>query len=147
MFLVKRQNGRHNRMRLFDTPTDTLFNRLFDEWPLTQRDLHTVIPAIDLTEVDDNFSVRAELPGLTAEDIELSVMDDVLTVSGEKKIEKQAEAKYHHTERQWGKFKREIHLSAPVDADKVVASFSNGVLTVTLPKSDNAKPRTIKITK
>ncbi len=147
MFLVKRQNGRRGPMGLCDGPMDNLFNRLFDEWPLTQRRLDTVTPAIDLTELDDDFSVRAELPGLTDEDIELSVMDDVLTISGEKKIEEQTEAKYHHVERRSGKFRREIHLPAPVDADKVVANFTNGVLTVTLPKSDKARAKTIKIGK
>ncbi|MDP6543288.1 MAG: Hsp20/alpha crystallin family protein [Phycisphaerae bacterium] len=147
MFLVKRQNGRRNRLGLLDAPMDNMFSRLLDEWPLTQRCLHTVAPAIDLMEVDDNFSVRAELPGLTDEDIELSVLDDVLTISGEKKIEKPTEAKYHHAEGQSGKFRREIRLPAPVDTDKVVAGFTNGVLTVTLPKSDKAKARTIKIDK
>jgi len=147
MFLVKRQNGRRNRLGLFDAPMDNMFSRLFDEWPLTDRCLHTVAPAIDLTEVDDNFIVRAELPGLSDEDFELSVLDDVLTISGEKKIEKPTEAKYHHAERHSGEFRREIHLPAPVDADKVVAGFTNGVLTVTLPKSDKAKARTIKIGK
>ena len=147
MFLVKRQDGRRNRVRLFDDPMDTMLNRLFGEWPLTQDRLHTVSPAIDLTEVDDNFSVSAELPGLTNEDVELSVMDDVLTISGEKTVEKQTEAKYYHAERQSGKFRREIHLPAPVDADNVVADFTNGVLTITLPKSEKAKPRKIKIGK
>ena len=147
MFLVKRQNGRHNRMRLFDDPVENIFNRFFDEWPLTQHRLYTVAPAVDLTEVDDSFSVRAELPGLTVEDVELSVMDDVLTISGEKTVERQTEAKYYHAERQSGKFRREIHLPAPVDTDEVIADFTNGVLTVTLPKSEKAKPRKIKIGK
>jgi len=147
MFLVKRQNGKRNRMGLLESPMDNMFSRLFDDWPLTGRGLHAVSPAIDLMEVDDNFSVRAELPGMTDEDIELSVMDDVLTISGEKKIDKPTEAKYHHAERSSGKFRREIHLPVPVDADKVVAGFTNGVLTVTLPKSDQARPKTIKISK
>jgi HSP20 family protein len=130
---------------MFAEPMDALLGRFFDDWPAGDERLGMSTPAIDLTESDDGFTVVAELPGMSEADIGLSVMDDVLTLSGEKKIEEQSDIKRHHTERRSGKFSREVRFSTPVDADKVAASFANGVLTVTLPKSDQAKPRTIKI--
>jgi HSP20 family protein len=126
---------------------DTLLDRFFGDWSLSQDRPEMSSPALDLTESDESFTVVAELPGMTEEDIELSVLDDVLTLSGEKTIEDSPDTKRHHTERRSGEFRREVRFSAPVDAGKVVAGFANGVLTVTLPKSDKAKARTIKINK
>jgi len=144
MFLVKRQNDRRNRMGMSE-PMDTLLGRFFDDWSASDERLEMSPPAIDLTESEDVFAVVAELPGMTEADIELSVMDDILTISGEKTIEEHPDDKRHHVERRCGKFSRQVRFSTPVDADKVTAGFANGVLTVTLPKSDEAKPRTIKI--
>ncbi len=144
MFLVKRQNDTRNRMGMFE-PMDTLLGRFFDDFSASDERLEMSAPPIDLTESDEVFAVVAELPGMSEADIELSVMDDVLTISGEKKIEEHPDDKRHHTERRGGKFSREVRFSTPVDAEKITAGFVNGVLTVTLPKSDQAKPRTIKI--
>jgi len=127
-----------------------MLNRFFEDWPLAEGRPALAMPVVDLAEADDKFVVHAELPGLTEEDIELSVMDDVLTISGEKKAEEQSaddEKNYYHVERRYGSFRRDIHLPAPVDIDKVTAGCTNGVLTVTLPKSEKAKARTIKIGK
>jgi HSP20 family protein len=145
MFLVKRQNDARNRMGMFAEPMDTLLGRFFGDWPEDHGRLEMSVPPIDLTESDEVFAVVAELPGMSEADIELSVMDDVLTISGEKTIEEHPDDKRHHTERRGGKFSREVRFSTPVDAEKITAGFVNGVLTVTLPKSDQAKPRTIKI--
>jgi len=134
-------------MGMFTEPMDNLLHSFFDDWPGGRERSDMSTPAIDLTESDEDFTVYAELPGLSDEDIELSVMDDVLTLSGEKKISEPEDAERLHTERRSGQFRREVRLSAPVNADKVVAEFTNGVLTVTLPKSDQARPRTIKINK
>ena len=147
MFLVKRQNGRHNRLGMFSEPMDNLFHRFFDDLPLADERLEMSAPPLDLVENDEGFTVYAELPGMTDAEVTLSVMDDVLTISGEKQIEETADAQRRHTERRSGQFRREVSFSIPVDADKVTAAFENGVLTVTLPKSEQAKPRTIKINK
>jgi len=145
MFLVRKENGKRNRLGMFSEPMDTLLGSFFDDLPVCGRRMEMSAPAIDLIETDDGFTVVAELPGMTEEDIELSVMDDVLTISGEKTIGEHADAKRHHIERRSGKFSREVRFATPVDADKVTAAFANGVLTVTLLKSEQAKPRKIKI--
>jgi len=148
MFLVKRKNQERGPLGLLSGGMDSLFNRFFEDWPLADRRAGLAMPVVDLAEAEDNFLVHAELPGLTDEDIELSVMDDVLTISGEKKAEEQTEEKnYYHVERRYGTFRRDIHLPAPVDADNVTANYTNGVLTVTLPKSEKSKAMAIKIGK
>ena len=105
-------------------------------------------PATDISESANEFAVSAELPGLTAEDVEVSVEDGVLSLSGEKKAvrEEGDENKGRHVvERRYGRFHRTFTLPRSVDAAKVNAKFTNGVLTVTLPKAATAKARKVKI--
>ncbi|RLB35076.1 MAG: Hsp20/alpha crystallin family protein, partial [Deltaproteobacteria bacterium] len=93
-----------------------------------------------------NFYVRAELPGVKAEDLELSVTGDSLTLSGERKIAAEDEnARYHRREREAGKFSRIVTLPAQVEPAKVEASCADGVLTVVLPKAEASKPKTISV--
>jgi len=113
MFLVKRQNDTRNRMGMFAEPMDTLLGRFFGDWPAGDERLEMSAPAIDLTESEDVFAVVAELPGMSEADIDLSVMDDVLTISGEKTIEEHPDDKRHHTERRSGKFSRQVRFSTP----------------------------------
>jgi HSP20 family protein len=99
-------------------------------------------PAIDLVEAEGEYRVSAELPGLEAKDVELSVSDDMLTIRGEKRETKeQATGTYVFAERRFGAFQRALRLPPGVDQEKVSASFDKGVLTVTLPKTAAAAER------
>jgi HSP20 family protein len=105
-----------------------------------------VFPLMNVTEDKDNYYVRAELPGLKADDLELSVTGDTLSISGERKIPAEDEkAQYHRREREAGRFSRIVSLPAQLDTGKVAASCTDGVLTVTLPKAEEAKPRQIAV--
>ena len=106
----------------------------------------SVLPTIDLYQNDDDVVVKAALPGLKADDVQLSITADVLTLRGEFKDEgDQKEATYHVRERRFGSFERSVMLPTDVQADKARADFENGVLTVTLPKAETVKPKTISI--
>jgi HSP20 family protein len=103
-------------------------------------------PALDVQEDKDNFVIRTELPGLKREDIEVSLQDGTLVISGERKVEKVEEGvEVHRQERYYGKFQRVLTLPAPVTADKVKAQYKDGILTVTLPKTEEAKPKQIDV--
>jgi HSP20 family protein len=103
-------------------------------------------PVVDLYEDKDNVFVKAELPGLKREDIQVSLHDDALSISGERKGgEKIENAEARRTERFVGRFQRTITLPSSVKADQVSAQYKDGVLTVTLPKAEEAKPRQIQI--
>jgi len=106
----------------------------------------SVIPAIDLFQNDDEVVVKAALPGLKADDVQISITADVLTLRGEFEQEnEQKKATYHIREQRFGSFERTIMLPTDVQSDKAKADFENGVLTVTLPKAETVKPRTISI--
>jgi HSP20 family protein len=93
-------------------------------------------PRTDIKETTKNIKVTAEMPGISQEDIDVSVHNGILTISGEKKVEnEETETDYHHVERSYGCFSRSISLPDTVETDKVEALFKNGVLTVTLPKN------------
>jgi HSP20 family protein len=105
-------------------------------------------PSVDVQEDKEAFVVTAELPGLAAADVDVSVENGVLSISGEKREQREegGEGTSHHLmERRYGKFQRNFSLPRSVDADKVAAKFENGILEVTLPKSAAAKPRRIKV--
>ena len=105
-----------------------------------------VFPLINLTEDSDNFYVRAELPGIKAGDLDISVTGGGLSISGERMIPAESEqAKYHRREREAGKFSRVVTLPSQIDTDKVRASSTDGVLTITLPKSEAARPKQITV--
>ena len=103
-------------------------------------------PALDVQEDKDNYVFRAELPGLKREDIDVSLQDDVLVISGERKVETVNEGvEVHRQERHHGKFQRALTLPTQVAADKITAQYKDGVLTVTLPKVEEAKPKKIDV--
>jgi HSP20 family protein len=105
-----------------------------------------VFPAINAWTTEDEEIVTAELPGAEPEAIDLSIVNDVLTISGERNAEDvDGETRYHRRERTNGKFSRSIQLAFVVDADKVHARYENGVLTVTLPRAEADKPRKITV--
>ena len=115
-------------------------DRLFES-PLTHW-----APALDVHEDKDSFVVRTELPGLKREDIEVSLHEGALLIAGERKAEaKQEGVEIHRQERYYGKFQRVLTLPTPVAADKIAAQYKDGVLTVTLPKVEEAKPKKIDV--
>lgn len=102
-------------------------------------------PALDLYQDNDNVVAVVELPGMRKEDIEISLHDGTLTIGGERRDESGSDDKNARTERFIGKFRRSISLPTRVDAARVQANYKDGILTVTLPKAEEAKPKQIKI--
>jgi HSP20 family protein len=103
-------------------------------------------PAIDIAVKKDNVVVRADLPGLSRDDVSVTLQDNYLTIRGEKKQEtEQKETNYFVSERVYGAFARTIELPVVVDASKIEARFKDGVLQVTLPKAEEAKPKQIEV--
>jgi HSP20 family protein len=105
----------------------------------------STFPPVDIRVDDDSVYLVAELPGVAAESLDLSITGDTLTIKGERKAAQVAEQKYHRRERPMGHFTRLVSLPERVDADKIQAALKDGILRVTLPKSESARPRTIKI--
>ena len=106
----------------------------------------SVSPAIDLYQNDDEVVVKASLPGLKAEDVQISVTADLLTLRGEFKDESEKkEATYHIREHRYGSFERSVMLPTSVQTDKAKADYENGILTLTLAKAESVKPKTITI--
>jgi len=130
---------------------DRLFNQMLqDLWgttlPAEEVSTRRWAPAVDIKETEDALVLRAELPGLTKEDVKITLENQVLTLSGERKFEKEAKGEsYHRIERSYGAFTRAFTLPTHVKTEKVDATFADGVLTVTLPKMEEAKPRHIAI--
>jgi HSP20 family protein len=125
-----------------------LFNTAFDA-PVNAGNGATMrrwVPAMDLVETADDFVLRADLPGLTQDDVKIELEDSTLTVSGERKSEQvDKQAGYYRVERAFGNFSRSLTLPKGVDADAVTASFDNGVLEIHIPKPAERKPRRIEI--
>src|SRR6516162_1027748 len=141
MRLVRCQNPRltwpdFGRLSSLQDELERLFETPLTNWA----------PALDVYEDKDNFVVHTELPGLKREDIEVTLEDGGLVISGERKAEeKRNEGEIRRQERFYGKFQRALTLPAPVAADKVKAQYKDGVLTVTVPKAEEAKPRKIDV--
>jgi HSP20 family protein len=129
-------NLRDEINRLFETPMQNGNSDVFNTWA----------PALDLYETQDHFVLKAAVPGMKKEDIEVSLHENTVTVSGERKNEKHYDgAETSRQERFFGRFTRSLALPKPVETGKVKASYQNGILTVTLPKMEEAKPRQITI--
>ena len=124
-------------------------DRLFDDAftrPLSMAGNGWAVPAVDMYQTDNEVVVKAALPGMMAEDVQLNVTGEVLTIKGEiKQKEEVKEKAYHLREQRWGMFERSVILPTEVVADKAKADFENGILTITLPKAEEAKPKTISI--
>ncbi len=103
------------------------------------------LPSLEVIEAKDKFVVAIELPGIKATDVKVTLEDDVLTVSGERKYTDAPDAELRLSERFYGKFERSVRLAAPVQIDQVTAASKDGVLTIALPKTEEAKPREIKV--
>ncbi len=119
------------------------FARFFDEGDLTTR---SWAPPVDIYETDNNVVLKAELPGVDPKDVEARVENGQLYLKGQRKFESEVkEENYHRIERAYGSFMRSFPLPGSVDSDKVTAEYKDGVLTLTMPKRTEAKPKTIKI--
>lgn len=131
-------NLREEIDRLFEAPLAELArtSQLFSGWT----------PALDVFEDQDSLVVKAEVPGMKKEDIEISLHDGSLSISGERKGESKSEdAEVYRAERFFGRFQRTVMLPTPVNAEKVKAQYKDGILTVTLPKTEEAKPKHIDV--
>jgi HSP20 family protein len=115
-------------------------NRLFDS------SVGGWTPALDVLEDKDSYTIRVELPGLNIEDIQVQLQDEALVISGERKSETPKEgSEVHRQERFYGKFSRALTFPTAVAGDKVKAAYKSGILTVTLPKAEEAKPKQITV--
>lgn len=145
--------------RLFDFP-DFGWRNSFEEMERMRRYLDQVLgqaeaglripaagvfPLVNLTETKENYMLRAELPGVTAQDLDIQTTGRNITISGERKIEPDPNVRYHRREREPGRFSRAMTLPGDIDREKIEASLENGVLTITIPKSEKARPRQITI--
>jgi len=106
----------------------------------------TYVPSVDIFETDNEVVVKAEMPGMNANDIDVRLEDNVLTLKGERHFEKDAkEENYHRIEREYGTFTRSFALPRTVNGDKVSAEYRDGILKIVLPKKEETKPKAIKV--
>jgi len=127
-------------------------NRLFDNFfrgdrtPEESTSLSLWTPAVDIEEREDAYSVKVELPGVSKEDVKITLESNTLTIRGDKKQEKEEKGKnYHRIERSYGSFQRSFALPSTVKAEKIDASYKDGILEITLPKAEEAKPKQIEV--
>jgi len=158
-----KKGNNHMSLVRYQAPTSVLWPS-FDRWTTLRNDLDTLFdlpfwadasrqsqlfsgwaPALDLHQNNDNIVALVELPGMRKEDIDISLQDGMLIISGERKEETKEGNGATRTERYTGKFRRSITLPSRVDMNKVSATYKDGILTVTLPKAEEAKPKQIKI--
>jgi HSP20 family protein len=129
--------------REFDRLFKEAFTPLFGEGELSTR---TWAPPVDIYETENDIVVKAELPGIEPKDVDVKVEDNTLYLKGERKFEKETkEDNYHRVERSYGAFARSFSLPNSINTEKVKAEYKDGLLTLTLPKREEAKPKTIKI--
>jgi HSP20 family protein len=129
---------------------DQLFDRVFqDRLDPDWRGLgNNWVPAVDVVETENEYFFKAEMPGMKKDDVKISILDNVLTLTGEKKtVEEKTdkEKKYHRVERSYGTFQRSFALSSPIKADKISATYKDGILEIQVPKTEEAKPKEIDI--
>lgn len=133
-------------MEPFKKEMDRLWSQFFGEGVLGERSEKGWLPPLNVMENKDSLIIEAELPGLDANDIDVNLSGDILTIKGEKKEEKTEDGKHYHcTECHVGFFQRSFRLPVSVHSDKVDAGFDKGVLKITLPKTEEAKEKQIKI--
>jgi HSP20 family protein len=127
----------------------SLFDRVLSRRPMTQEENLTVAewaPLVDISETNNEYLIKAELPEVKKEDVKVSVENGVLTVSGERKFEKEEKGvKYHRVERSYGSFVRSFSLPDDADENKVSAEFKDGILKIHIQKNEKARPRAIEV--
>jgi HSP20 family protein len=148
--IVRRKKGEAATspiVRLQDEMND-LFGRFFNlDWPWETTRPGGWWPTLDVADKDDAVVVKVDVPGMKAQDIDISVQGNTLTITGERKDvrEEKDGDNYYHCERRSGSFRRDITLPTTVEADKIEAQYRDGVLTVTMPKTEQAKPKRIAV--
>jgi len=125
-------------------------NRMFDGFFRGINDeetsLSTWSPAVDVAEHDDVYVVKVELPGVNKDDVKVTIESNILTIRGEKKQEKEVKKEnYHRVERSYGSFQRSFTLPSTVKSDKIDAAYKDGILTIAVPKAEEAKPKQIYV--
>ncbi len=148
MTLIKWSPIRDLATEIFDLQREInrMFDRFFRGFDEEEIAISTWSPRVDISETDDEYIVRAEVPGVSKDDIKVTIKDNVLTISGEKKQEKESKGEnFHRVERVYGTFSRTFTLPGVVKVDKVEAKFKDGVLTIKLPKVEEAKAKEIEV--
>ena len=126
---------------------DRLFDRLWDDFgvPLSTR-IEREIPSIDLSETEDTLIIRAEVPGINPEDLEISITDNILTIRGEmKQVDNEKKGDYHRMERRYGYFSRTLQLPCKIVTENVQATYKKGVLSIVMPKCEQVSAPVIRI--
>jgi len=138
--------GPFGQLNPFRGETDRFWDKFFTERPFGRAFSEEWSPSVDISETEDKLLIKAELPGLEAKDVNISISGNLLTIKGEKKKEEEEKDEHHHyIERYVGTFQRSFRLPVNVQADKIEAAFDKGVLNVTLPKVEEAKKKEIEV--
>jgi HSP20 family protein len=133
-------------MTLLQHQMNRLFESSLQGWPGESDGVSNWMPPADIYETDGDLVVMTDLPGVDPKQIEVRVENNVLTVRGERRFEQKSEKEnFHRVERSYGTFARSFTLSTSVDADKIRANYKDGVLSISLPKAEQAKPKRIQI--
>lgn len=140
----RREKDRGPLSRVHDE-VDDLFGGFFSDFGMFPG-YRSHWPAMDIAENENDFMIKVEVPGCKADEIDISVNGNTMTISGEKKQEDKKEGKgCYHVERSYGSFRRDLNLATEVDPSKIEASCTDGVLTIKLPKNEKAKPVKVKV--
>ena len=145
---IAQKPGREVGWGLFNNNLDDVFEGFFRPYAANQDNTAgSLVPAIDLHETDSSYSIRAEIPGVKKEDIDVTVHDGVLTINAESRYENEekSEGRVIRQERRYGKYVRAIRLGKDVDENNVKASYKDGVLELDIPKVEEVKPKKISI--
>lgn len=130
----------------FRREMDRMFEDFFGKEPNAGESSLSWYPSVDIKETKDEFVLMAEVPGMSKDDIKINISENTLTIKGEKKEEKKEDDhNYHRVERRYGTFQRSFTLPTQIKGDKVKAAYKDGVLTITMPKKEEVKPKEIPI--
>jgi len=125
---------------------DNLFSSFLGDTENDSMSQNSWNPQIDIADDNDNFYINAEIPGIDKDDIKINIKGNTLTINGEKKAEKESKGKnYYRSERVFGSFARTFELPEAIDREKISANYTNGILKLTVPKTEEAKPKEIEV--
>lgn len=147
MSYLPRLRSKSESIRTRDSIFDDLFNELYSlPTSFLSKSGMDLSPRIDISETDNEYKIEAELPGINQKEIDVKIDNNILTIKGKKEdIKEEKEKNYHLRERYYGAFQRSISLPNNIEPEKIKASFENGVLNISVPKSDKRAPKKIEI--
>ncbi|WPX99436.1 Hsp20/alpha crystallin family protein [Candidatus Megaera polyxenophila] len=147
MSYLPRLRSKSESIRTRDSIFDDLFNELYSlPTSFLSKSGMDLSPRIDISETDSEYKIEAELPGINQKEIDVKIDNNILTIKGKKEdIKEEKEKNYHLRERYYGAFQRSISLPNNIEPEKIKASFENGVLNISVPKSDKRTPKKIEI--